>query len=86
MYPQLKRVLKIQGTLYFDVLQRDVALKQLINGSPEYLKQFRKQSSDASFTLPGTIPKWLIYLFSMGGRIGRSLSAQYIISKIKKNC
>lgn len=80
-YPDKKIALKLHGTLQYDTLQRDAAVKGLIKGNFKYIKELFRSQKKAKYVL-SVIGKWFVYSFSVGGRIGRVSSAKYLLDKI----
>jgi glycosyltransferase involved in cell wall biosynthesis len=76
-YPHLTFSLKLHGTLNYDILQRDAALKQWIRGNHDYYYELEKVSNSVIFTMALPI-KWILYFLTFGGRIGRVMSAKII--------
>ncbi len=80
---QFKSRFKLHGTLNYDSLQRDIAIKSLIKGNTNYMKEINKWA-DSALYVDGTFNRWIIYFFSLGGRIGRISSAKKLV-KIYNN-
>lgn len=72
-----KLLLKIIGTLNYDSLQRDTALRKWFYGYSEYLIELNLISTNTSFILPNHI-RWFLFVGSLGGRVGRVLIAKII--------
>lgn len=82
-YSQISFFLKLHGTLNYDTLDRDIGVKNLIFRSKnEYIKKVDKASKMSNYTFNQPF-LWLIFLLSLGGRFGRSLSARIIINIVK---
>lgn len=80
-YPKWKGLLKLQGTLNYDSLLRDVALRNwLLKGDSNYLSELNKINKTSSYTF-GQPFLWIIYLGSLGGRIIRDVLARFLIMR-----
>ncbi|TAE28689.1 MAG: glycosyltransferase family 2 protein [Cytophagales bacterium] len=81
-HPKWKGILKLQGTLNYDSLLRDVAIRNwLLKGDKNYLNQLNRVNKTSAYTF-GQPFLWLIYLSSLGGRLVRDVLAKFIVTKI----
>lgn len=74
----LNFALQLHGTLNYDSLQRDVAIRAWLHGNRGYMNELERVSSNSVFLLPGAW-KWVLFILSLGGRIGRVSSAKYLM-------
>ena len=82
-YPQNYFLLKIVGTLNYDTLQRDAGIRQWIHTKRnKYIKEVIYGKDDFSFS---EFINWILYVASVGGRIGRVGSAKYLLKVLLKN-
>ncbi len=72
--------LKILGTFNYDSLERDMALKSLFKGNRNYMSELNANAKFARYTF-SSLGRWLLYLLSAGGRIGRVLVSKYLLEK-----
>ena len=73
------RLFKLHATLTYDSLQRDIGLKMLLlRGEYIYLSRVNSavRNNPALFGIMGC---WIVFLLSLGGRVGRGLSARLIL-------
>lgn len=81
-YPKAAWLIKLQGTLNYDSLQRDVAFHRIIHGHGwHYLRELNRIHRDAAF-VHGQGARWMFFLISAGGRLLRASLAKYVISKL----
>lgn len=81
-HPKWKGLLKLQGTLNYDSLLRDVAIRNwLLKGDHNYLNELNKINKASNYTF-GQPFLWAIYFGSLGGRLVRDVLAKFIIMKI----
>lgn len=76
-HPHLMRRLKFHGTLQYDALDRYLAVKFLLKGNKEYLKEVNKHAAHSECIRKNF--KWAIFFISLGGRIGRVYSAKRLL-------
>ena len=75
-------LLKLHGTINYDTLQRDVAVKALLFGrKADYLRRVDEAVPGSSVLFPLPLC-WLIYLLSGGGRWGRRAVARRLLAAI----
>lgn len=75
---------KLHGTLNFDSLQRDIALKTLLKGNKKYFEEINKWANTSNYTF-SSFGRWIIYFLSLGGRVGRVASARRVIKIYNSN-
>jgi hypothetical protein len=77
-------LLKLHGTLNYDSLERDMALKGLLKGNGRYMKELNQHVSSTKYTF-SFIGRWLLFTLSVGGRVGRVFSAKWLLKDLGKN-
>jgi glycosyltransferase involved in cell wall biosynthesis len=76
-------LLKLHGTVNYDSLQRDVAMKALIFGRQlTYLRQVNEAIAESPAVFP-QIVCWLIYIVTGGGRWGRRWIASRLLASAR---
>jgi len=79
-FPKSLFAIRLHGTLNYDSLQRDVALKLFLKGKKEYLNTLDKVMSNALFSM-SFFMRWLLFMLTAGGRLGRRTIAKYMLRK-----
>jgi glycosyltransferase involved in cell wall biosynthesis len=74
-YPEANKVLKIHGTLNYDVLPRDTAVKRYFKGDKTYLERLNNVSDHSPFAVK-SFGRWVLFIITAGGRIGRGFIAR----------
>lgn len=77
-YPRDKALLKSMGTLNYDSLTRDVALRVWLKGNKIYLRELNNVNANAKY-MYGNVGRWFYFLASLGGRLGRDIVANNLI-------
>jgi glycosyltransferase involved in cell wall biosynthesis len=80
-YPKEEFMLRLQGTLNYDSLQRDVAIRFWLKGHRNYLKEVDQTNKTSQYAFKQPIA-WLIYSLSVGGRVARDVVAKTIIQRL----
>ncbi|BAV04287.1 Glycosyl transferase family 2 [Filimonas lacunae] len=78
-YPGNTFFVKLHGTLQYDSLQRDAAIKFYLKGNKNFFKELNGLKSGYAFSSLG---KWLLYIISAGGRCGRIFSAKRLLKGV----
>ncbi len=79
-YPRSTFLLRLHGTVNYDILQRDTALKRYLKGDKLYLKRLNEVSDNASYVLP-SFTRWLLFLGTVGGRFARVGIAKLLMKR-----
>lgn len=81
-FPQAGKTLKVHGTLNYDILPRDTAVKRYLKGDRTYLKRLNAVSDHSPFTVK-SLWRWIFYIITVGGRIGRVFVARKMLQHLK---
>ena len=77
------RLFKLHATLTYDALQRDVGVKMLLlRRESTYLSRVNAAARDNP-ALFGIMGCWIVFLLSLGGRVGRGLSARLMLWAVR---
>ncbi len=79
-FPNAHFALRLHGTLNYDALQRDAAVKLLLKGKREYMNRLNDVTRSAPFSM-SFITCWWLFIISAGGRLGRATVAKYLYNK-----
>ncbi len=77
-YPGANMVLKIHGTLNYDILPRDTAVKRYLKGDKTYLAKLNDVSDHSPFAVK-SLWRWGFYIITAGGRVGRVLVTKKLL-------
>jgi glycosyltransferase involved in cell wall biosynthesis len=76
-------LLKLHGTLCFDSIQLSHALLKFIKGNKDFLKVLNHIHPNFDFYFKNPLVRYIIFILSLGGRIGRTITAKYLL-QLKK--
>ena len=79
-YPGANRILKIHGTLNYDVLPRDTAVKRYLKGDKTYLARLNAVSDHSPFSVK-SLSRWGFFILTAGGRVGRVFVAKKMLRR-----
>jgi glycosyltransferase involved in cell wall biosynthesis len=82
-YPGTNFYLKLHGTLNYDSLHRDTAIKALLNNNRHFYREFRKVSRQTKYTFFG-LANWMLYFLSAGGRFGRYFTGKWLLKQCRQ--
>jgi glycosyltransferase involved in cell wall biosynthesis len=85
VHPNSALLLKLHGTLCFDSIERSNAYVSYYKGNRFYLNELNLVQANAMFCFKNKVIRQLIFIISMGGRLGRSLTALRLLRLIKIN-
>lgn len=81
-YPDTGFYLKLHGTLNYDLLHRDTAVKALLKNNNHYFKELRKVSRESKYTFH-VLANWMLYGISAGGRFGRIVTTKWLLKQCR---
>lgn len=71
-------LLKLHATIRSDAFQRKIAIKRLLTGQRDYLRELNKVSECSQHNLNALL-RWFIFIFSLGGRMGPRVTASQLL-------
>ncbi|SFO58439.1 Glycosyltransferase involved in cell wall bisynthesis [Chitinophaga sp. YR627] len=77
-YPGTNFYLKLHGTLNYDVLHRDSAMRALLHKNKQFYNEFKMVSEKSKYTFSGLV-NWMLFVLSVGGRYGRITTTKMLL-------
>ncbi|SDD62203.1 Glycosyltransferase involved in cell wall bisynthesis [Mucilaginibacter pineti] len=77
-YRDVNFILKLHGTINYDALQRDTAVRLWLKGKADYIKELDRISINSIYIFSGFF-RWLVFFLSIGGRFGRVTIAKRLL-------